>query len=67
MGGGEIKELEQTIARVNCDTLVVATPIDIGRIMRLDKPAMRVSYEIEERSKPTIEEILSERLKQLPS
>jgi len=66
-GSQQIKELEHTIAKIDCDAIVVATPIDIRRIMRLDKPAVRVSYEIEERSKPTLEEILSERFKQLPS
>lgn len=69
MGYGEkqIKELEETIARVSCDVVVVATPIDIGRIMKLNKTIVRVSYEIEERSKPTLEEILSDRLRELPS
>jgi len=66
-GDQQIKELEQTIARVDCDAVVVATPIDIRRIIRLDKPAVRVSYEIEERSRPTLEEILRDKLKQWPS
>ncbi len=66
-GDRQIKELEQTIAAVDCDVVVVATPIDIRRIIRLNKPAVRVSYEIEERSKPTLEEILLDRLKQWPS
>lgn len=66
-GSQQIKELEHTIAKIDCDATVVATPIDIRRIMRLDKPTVRVSREIEERFKPTLEEILSERLRQLPS
>jgi len=69
MGYGEkqISELRQTIAKADCDTIVVATPIDITRIMKLDKPTVRVRYEIEERSKPTLEEIVSQKLTRLPS
>ncbi len=69
MGYGEkqISELRQTIAKADCDTIVVATPIDITRIMKLDRPTVRVRYEIEERSKPTLEEIVSQKLRRLPS
>jgi len=69
MGYGEkqISELRQTIAKADCDTIVVAPPIDIMRIMKLDKSAVRVSCEIQERSKPTLEEIVSEKLRRLPS
>jgi len=62
-GDQQVRELEETIKRVECDVIVVATPIDIRRIVKLDKPAVRVSYEVEERSRPTLEEILSERFK----
>ena len=60
MGYGEkqIKELEQTIDSIDCDNLVLGTPIDLRRIMKLNKPAVRVSYEIREVTKPTLEEIL---------
>jgi predicted GTPase len=58
-GGRQIKELELTIQRVDCEAVVLATPTDIRRIIRLEKPVARVSYEIEERTRPTLEEILS--------
>ena len=60
MGYGEkqIRELEQTIAAIDCDSLVLGTPIDLRRIMNLPKPAVRVRYEIRETTKPTIDEIL---------
>jgi len=60
MGYGEkqIKELEATIAAVDCDSLVLGTPIDLRRIMNLPKPAVRVRYEIRETTKPTLDEIL---------
>ena len=60
MGYGEkqIKELEETIAAIDCDSLVLGTPIDLRRIMNLPKPAVRVRYEIRETTKPTLDEIL---------
>lgn len=60
MGYGEkqVKELEQTIAAIDCDSLVLGTPIDLRRIMKVPKPAVRVRYEIREVTKPTLEEIL---------
>ncbi len=60
MGYGEkqVKELEQTIAAIDCDSLVLGTPIDLRRIMNLSKPAVRVRYEIRETTKPTLEAIL---------
>ncbi len=50
MGYGEaqIRDLEETIARVECDLVVIATPIDLGRILRIGKPALRVRYELSE-------------------
>jgi predicted GTPase len=60
MGYGErqVKDLEQTIASINCDTLVLGTPIDLRRIMKVEKPAVRVRYEIREVTKPTLDDIL---------
>lgn len=60
MGYGEkqVRELEQTIAAIDCDSLVLGTPIDLRRIMHVTKPAVRVRYEIRETTKPTLEEIL---------
>jgi len=62
-----MEKLRHTITKVDCDAIVVATPMDIRRIMKLDKPAVRVSYEIEQRSTPTLEEMLSEGLMRSPS
>jgi predicted GTPase len=50
--------LEQTLDSIDCDTFVIGTPIDLRRIMKLTKPAVRVRYEIREVTKPTIEEML---------
>lgn len=45
-------ELEQTINRVPCDMVLVATPIDLARIIKIDKPSLRVTYEVEDLSTP---------------
>jgi predicted GTPase len=50
----QIKELEQTVAAVDCDLVLVATPIDIRRVMKLDKPSMRVRYELQEIGTPNL-------------
>jgi predicted GTPase len=53
-------ELEETIKRVPCDLVIVATPIDLARTIKLDKPSLRVRYEIQEIGKPAITEMLEE-------
>jgi len=52
-------ELESTIAATPCDLVLVATPIDLARVIKIDKPAMRVTYEVEELTKPGIGEKLA--------
>jgi predicted GTPase len=51
-------ELEATISRVPCDLVLVATPIDLARVIKLEKPSMRVTYEVEELSSPGLVEML---------
>ncbi|HDQ46177.1 MAG TPA: GTPase [bacterium] len=57
-GEGQMKDLEETIRRVDCDAVVIGTPIDLSRLIRIDRPAARVSYRLEETGKPTLEEVL---------
>jgi predicted GTPase len=54
------RELEETINRTPCDVVVVATPIDLGRVLKLNKPSVRVGYEIEEITKPSLLDLLTE-------
>lgn len=63
MGYGEeqIKELEATINSTPCDLVLVATPIDLCRLIDIEKPSDRVRYELEEISHPNLEEIIRER------
>ena len=53
-------ELEETINRTPCDLVLVATPIDLGKVLKLNKPCVRVSYEVEEVTRPGLTEILAE-------
>ena len=51
-------ELEETIARTPCDLVLIATPIDLARVIKIDKPNLRVTYEVEELTKPGLAEML---------
>jgi len=60
MGYGDqmVKDLEQTINNADVDLVISATPIDLTRIIKVNKPMMRVRYELQEIGQPTLEEIL---------
>jgi predicted GTPase len=60
MGYGEeqTRELEETIRRADVDLVLVGTPIDLSRVIHLDKPYQRVRYELQEIGQPTLEDIL---------
>lgn len=63
MGYGEemVKDLETTINNADVDMVLSATPIDLTRIIQVNKPMQRVRYELQEIGRPTLEEILSEK------
>ncbi len=60
MGYGEdqIKDLEETINKTDCDSVVIGTPIDLGRILKINKPHTRVMYELQEVGSNTVESVL---------
>jgi len=62
MGYGEVqlKDMETTINNTECDAVVVATPIDMNRILKIDKPNTRVFYDLQEIGSPNFEEILAD-------
>jgi predicted GTPase len=62
MGYGEkqVADLEETIARVPCDLVIIGTPIDIRRILKMKQPSVRVRYELKEVGQPTLNEILKD-------
>lgn len=60
MGYGEqqMKDLEETINRTDCESVVIGTPIDLGRILNINKPSTRVMYELQEIGNDTLESVL---------
>lgn len=56
----QLKELEETINNTPADLVIVATPINLGRILNLNKPFVRVYYELQEIGKPTLKDIIEE-------
>jgi predicted GTPase len=62
-GAKQMKDLEATINKVDCDLIVIATPIDLGRIVKFKKPTVRVGYELQEIGTPNLEEILKKKFK----
>lgn len=60
MGYGEaqMKDLEATIAAANVDMVIIGTPIDLTRVIKIEKPYQRVRYELQEIGQPTLEDIL---------
>jgi predicted GTPase len=53
-GDVQIRELEATIAQVPCDIVIVGTPIDLSRLVKIDKPIVRARYELQEIGKPDL-------------
>lgn len=60
MGYGEqqLKDLEETINNTDCDSVVIGTPIDLTRIIKINKPHTRVHYELDEIDGPNLEETI---------
>ena len=61
-GDHQIRDLAETIRRVPCEAILIATPVDLRRLIELPKPATRVRYELQEIGHPTLEEVLRELL-----
>ena len=55
-GGRQVAELEQTINAIDCDLVLIGTPIDLGKLLKINKPTMRVTYELDEQPAGTLEE-----------
>ena len=60
MGYGEkqIKDLEETINKTDCDVVIIGTPIDLRKLVNINKPAVRVTYELQEIGKPDLTDVL---------
>jgi len=57
-GAKQVKDLEETIANTPADLVIVGTPIDLQRVIKIKQPSQRVRYELQEIGQPTLAEIL---------
>ncbi len=62
-GGKQVKDLETTINKVDCDSVIIGTPIDLRRIIKIKKPSVRVRYDLAETTKPALAQILDKFVK----
>jgi len=62
-GKKQIQELEDTINAVDCDIVIIGTPIDLSRIVKINKKSIRVKYELQEIGRPNLEEVLNQKIK----
>jgi predicted GTPase len=63
----QIRDLGETIDRVPCDLVLIGTPIDLGRLVQVNKPSMRVRYDLEEKGEPTLSGLITAFLDRLPA
>ncbi|MGI6037632.1 MAG: cyclic 2,3-diphosphoglycerate synthase [Limnochordia bacterium] len=64
-GGQQIEDLEETVARIDCDTVIIATPIDLNRVIDIKQDTVRVTYELQELGSPDLQDILKDWLEQI--
>jgi predicted GTPase len=57
-GDKQVKDLETTINKTKCDLVIIATPIDLTRIIKINKPTVRVEYSLAEIGRPNLEDVL---------
>ena len=60
-GAAQMKDLETTINKTKCDSVVIGTPIDLGRLLKINKPSTRVMYDLQEIGVNTVESVLKEK------
>jgi predicted GTPase len=64
-GDKQVKDLGETINKVPCDAVIIATPIDLRRLIKIKKPSVRVTYELSEIGQPNLKQVLSDFINQL--
>ncbi len=62
-GKKQMDELQETINKSDVDAIVIGTPIDLKRVIKIDKPSVRVKYDLQEIGKPDLEDVLKEFVK----
>ncbi|MCL2517070.1 MAG: cyclic 2,3-diphosphoglycerate synthase [Oscillospiraceae bacterium] len=67
MGYGEqqMQDLSATIEKTDCDSVIIATPIDLGRVIKIGKPNTRVEYSLQEIGHPNIDDVLADFVKKI--
>ncbi len=58
-GDAQMADLEETINMTPADLVIIATPIDLAKLIDIDKPSQRVRYELQEIGRPGLLELLS--------
>jgi predicted GTPase len=58
-GDEQLKDLEATINNCECDTVVIGTPIDLNRVIKIDKPSVRVHYDLQSIGTPRLEDVIN--------
>jgi predicted GTPase len=59
-GRQQMEDLRETIKRCDADLVLIGTPVDLRRLIELDKPALRVTYKLQEMGEPTLKDVLAE-------
>ena len=67
MGYGEqqMKDLSATIEKTDCDSVIIATPIDLQRVVKINKPCTRVEYSLQEIGRPNMDDVLENFIKKI--
>ncbi|NQU30413.1 MAG: GTPase [Anaerolineae bacterium] len=60
-GAAQTRDLEETINAIDVDLVIIGTPIDLSRVLKINKPTQRVRYELQEIGQPTLEDLLKEK------
>ncbi len=65
--GKQVKDLEKTINATKCDTVIIGTPIDLRRVVKIKQPTVRVKYDLQEIGHPDLEDIFAKTFKKAPA
>jgi len=60
----QLRDLEETIRQTPCDLVIVATPIDLSRLIKISQPVLRVTYRVEDWGEPNLEQVAGDFIRQ---
>ncbi len=60
-GDAQVKDLEETINKTDCESVIIGTPIDLGRLLKINKPSTRVVYELGDQATEEVRKVLKEK------